>query len=62
MRALSHRIRRFWTGEEGPTTTEYAVMLALIIIASMLAIYTLGLDIRGLFQGLSDSIDAMRPA
>ena len=34
--------KRFLTSEEGPTATEYAVMLALIIMACILAVTALG--------------------
>ncbi len=34
--------KRFLTSEDGPTATEYAVMLALIIMACILAVTALG--------------------
>jgi len=36
------RIRTFLRSEDGPTATEYAVMLALIIVTALTAISTLG--------------------
>ena len=33
-------LKRFATSEEGPTATEYAVMLALIIIVALTAVTT----------------------
>jgi pilus assembly protein Flp/PilA len=35
-------IRRFLVSEEGPTAVEYAIMLALIILACFVAIQSLG--------------------
>jgi pilus assembly protein Flp/PilA len=37
-----NRIRQFLKSEDGPTATEYAVMLALIIVACIGAITLLG--------------------
>ena len=39
-------VRSFCRDESGPTATEYAVMLALIIVVSMAAIGTFGLNVR----------------
>ncbi len=36
------RLRRFLTSEEGPTAAEYAVMLALILLAIFGIVQTLG--------------------
>ena len=42
MHRLITRVRTFILSEDGPTTTEYAVMLALIIIVSIVAIAAIG--------------------
>jgi len=36
------RLRRFLTDEDGPTAVEYAVMLALILVACITIVTTLG--------------------
>ncbi len=42
MKALCRLVRDFVRAEDGPTATEYAVMLALIIVVCITAIGTLG--------------------
>jgi pilus assembly protein Flp/PilA len=50
------RILKFLQGEDGPTAVEYAVMLALIIVACISIIQNLGLDRRGPFSSASSAI------
>jgi pilus assembly protein Flp/PilA len=57
MRALINRVKSFWTDEEGATATEYAVMLALIIVISIGAISALGTKVSGTFT----NIESMMP-
>jgi len=45
--------RRFAADESGPTAVEYAVMLALIIVACIAAITTLGVNASGTFSNVS---------
>jgi pilus assembly protein Flp/PilA len=47
---LVERIRRFIRSEEAPTATEYAVMLALIIVVALVAIQTLGQNVSSTFD------------
>jgi len=42
MRFLMTNIRRFLADESGPTTAEYAVMLALIVVVLLPAVQLLG--------------------
>lgn len=42
MKTLSQRVRRFLVSEDGPTAVEYAVMLALILVAVIGIVTTLG--------------------
>jgi Flp pilus assembly pilin Flp len=42
-------LRRFWNEERGPATTEYALMLAVIVVAALVAAATLGESVRGVF-------------
>lgn len=49
MRNLLHRAREFWDSDEGATATEYAVMLALIILVCMTAVDALGEKVSGSF-------------
>ncbi|MBV8554881.1 MAG: Flp family type IVb pilin [Planctomycetaceae bacterium] len=42
MQAFTTKVRNFLTSEDGPTAVEYAVMLALIIVACLTVVGTLG--------------------
>ena len=47
---------RFFRREDGPTSVEYAVMLALILIACMAAITLMGTAMRGVWMENNNSI------
>ena len=40
-----HRAAEFVIAEDGPTATEYAILLSLIIVVAMVAIRTLGVSL-----------------
>jgi len=50
--------RQFVQSEEAPTATEYAVMLALIIVVAIVAIQTLGQNVSSTFKTTSDNLAA----
>lgn len=50
MNAIYRRVKDFIRSEDGPTATEYAVMLALIIVVAIAAITTLGQSVDATFQ------------
>jgi len=50
MRWLRNLLRGLVRGEDGPTTAEYAVMLALIIMVAANALQTLGCNARATFN------------
>jgi pilus assembly protein Flp/PilA len=50
MNAFLTRAKNFLRSEDGPTATEYAVMLALIIIVSLAVITSLGTTVQGIFS------------
>jgi pilus assembly protein Flp/PilA len=56
MKALVKRTKEFLASEAGPTATEYAVMLALIIIVAIIAIQALGTTVKSMFQSLADEL------
>jgi len=56
MNALVSRMKAFLVSEDGPTATEYAVMLALIIIACITAITALGTALQGTFSNISGNL------
>ncbi|MFO0839702.1 MAG: Flp family type IVb pilin [Phycisphaerae bacterium] len=47
------RIRAFLRDESGPTATEYAVMLALIIVVAIAAITALGTNVNSTFASVN---------
>jgi len=56
MRSLINRAKSFLKSEDGPTATEYAVMLALIIVVCLTAIQTLGTSVQGVFTDVNTGI------
>ncbi len=56
MNALKNRMKAFLVNEDGPTATEYAVMLALIIIVSLAAITLLGQRVRDIFSDVDTQL------
>ena len=51
-----NRVTDFLRSEDGPTATEYAVMLALIIIVALGAITGLGTTVTGVFTNVTGSL------
>ncbi len=49
-------IKRFLKSEDGPTATEYAVMLALIIVACITAVTALGTTLAAEFTELTTDL------
>ena len=58
MAALLNRVRHFWIGQEAATATEYALILAFIVVTAWLAMDALGSNVRGLTQSLNQDITA----
>jgi len=56
MKNLITRVEAFIKNEDGPTATEYAVMLALIIIAALTAITSLGSRVSAIFTEVTTGI------
>ena len=50
------RAKNFLRSEDGPTATEYAVMLALIIIVALVAITGLGTTVSGIFSNVDGAL------
>ena len=57
--AMLNTIKRFLREEDGPTATEYAVMLALVIVASIAAISALGSKVSSIFGQLNTTLDSV---
>ncbi|MFQ5429818.1 MAG: Flp family type IVb pilin [Phycisphaerae bacterium] len=56
MKGLLNRVKAFWKDEEGATATEYAVMLALIIVISLAAISALGDKVSDVFVDIESAM------
>jgi pilus assembly protein Flp/PilA len=56
MNALIAKTRQFLVSEDGPTAVEYAVMLALIIVACVTIVKALGTSISGTFSSVSSTL------
>ena len=56
MNAFYARMKSFLVSEDGPTATEYAVMLALIIIVALGAITGLGTTVDTIFTNVDTSL------
>jgi pilus assembly protein Flp/PilA len=56
VKALLHRTKQFLVSEDGPTATEYAVMLALIIIVALAAITLLGQKVSTIFGNVETAL------
>ncbi len=49
-------LKKLWRDEEGATMVEYALMLALIAIVSLLVVAALGQNVGTTFQGAERAI------
>ena len=56
MKNFMNRAKSFLRSEDGPTATEYAVMLALIIIVALGAITGLGTTVDAIFTNVDNSL------
>jgi len=54
--SLIRRAKEFIRSEDGPTATEYAVMLALIIIVALGAITLLGQKVNTIFTNVESQL------
>lgn len=59
MNAILNRAKSFLKSEDGPTATEYAVMLALIIVVALAAIQGLGTTVSGIFSDVDTSLQGI---
>jgi pilus assembly protein Flp/PilA len=51
-----NRVRRFLVSEDGPTAVEYAVMLALIVVACIGIVTSLGTSASSTFSRVNSSL------
>ncbi|MCH8146821.1 MAG: Flp family type IVb pilin [Planctomycetes bacterium] len=58
MQKFLNTAKRFIKSEDGPTATEYAVMLSLIIVACIATISLLGAEVNSLFSSVQTTLAA----
>ena len=56
MSTVLSRVQHFLASEDGPTAVEYAVMLALILVACITIVGTLGTSVSGTFSKVNASM------
>ncbi len=56
MNGFLNTAKRFLKSEDGPTATEYAVMLALIIVACIATVAALGTEVNAMFSGVQSAL------
>jgi pilus assembly protein Flp/PilA len=56
MKSTLKRVCRFLTSEDGPTAVEYAVMLALIVVACITIVSTLGKSASSTFSTVNSTM------
>jgi len=61
MRALTSKVRQFLASEDGPTAVEYAVMLALILVACISVVKLLGQSANSTFSSVNNSMSTSTP-
>lgn len=58
MKALVKKMQTFLSSEDGPTVTEYAVMLALIIVVCVAAVMLIGNKVKSIFTTVDSGLPA----
>ncbi len=56
MNNLKRAVARFLQSEDGPTAVEYAVMLALILVACITIVTQLGSTVSGTYDGVNSNL------
>ena len=56
MSAIMKKVQRFVQSEDGPTAVEYAVMLALILVACISIVTSLGTTVSGTFSKVNSTL------
>jgi pilus assembly protein Flp/PilA len=58
MKAILQKTTQFLKNQDGPTTTEYAVMLALIILVALAAIVGIGEKVESVYTNVNSGLPA----
>jgi Flp pilus assembly pilin Flp len=55
------KIKRLWRSEEGPTATEYAVLIAVICVAVIGALSSFGVHMDNLYTSINSTVPVAGP-
>ncbi|MBN1490982.1 MAG: Flp family type IVb pilin [Phycisphaerae bacterium] len=58
IRRLRARVSAFLVDDDGPTATEYAIMLALIVLVSAATIQTIGQRVLFVYENIETAVAA----
>jgi pilus assembly protein Flp/PilA len=58
MTSILKNVRHFIESEDGPTAVEYAVMLALILVACITIVTNLGTTVSGTFSKVNSTLSS----
>ena len=58
MSGMISRVQRFLISEDGPTAVEYAVMLALILVACISVVTSLGSSVKSTFSSVNNTLSS----
>jgi pilus assembly protein Flp/PilA len=58
MRTVVKNLHQFVVSEDGPTAVEYAVMLALILVACITIVTNLGTTVSGTFNSVNGTLSS----
>jgi pilus assembly protein Flp/PilA len=58
MSLILNKVQRFLSSEDGPTAVEYAVMLALILVACITIVTSLGGSVSKTFSSVNASMSS----
>lgn len=53
---LTNGLTRFWNDEEAATAAEYGIIAALIAVAIIAAVTSLGTSLQGMFKRLASTV------
>lgn len=59
MSTLKKTMRRFFSGDEGPTATEYAVLLGVICIVALTAMGAFGTHMNDIYVSVAGTLPAV---
>ncbi len=58
MKRMLSSVRQLIVSEDGPTAVEYAVMLALILVACITIVTNLGITVSGTFNSINTTLSS----